>query len=192
QANGALYGIRDASIFVVNLPTIQGLGQFGGFDMYLQDRAGLGRQALAQAQGTLLGAAAERTDVLAAVRPNTLADAPQLQLEVDRAQSEAMGLSTGDVYNAIQLMLAPVYVNDYFADGRIKRVVMRADAPFRTGQESFSQFYTPSSELTADGTPAMIPLSNVVRSEWTMSTPSLTRYNGYSAVNINGSPAPGR
>src|SRR5690606_5950161 len=57
QANGALYGIRDASIFVVNLPTIQGLGQFGGFDMYLQDRAGLGREALAQAQGTLLAAA---------------------------------------------------------------------------------------------------------------------------------------
>ena len=192
QANGALYGIRDASIFVVNLPTIQGLGQFGGFDMYLQDRAGLGRDALAQAQGTLLAAAAQQPDVLAAVRPNTLADAPQLQLEVDRAQAEAMGLSTGDVYNAIQLMLAPVYVNDYFADGRIKRVVMRADAPFRTGQESFSRFYSPSSELTADGTPAMIPLSNVVDSQWTMSTPSLTRYNGYSAININGSPAPGR
>ena len=192
QANGALYGIRDASIFVVNLPTIQGLGQFGGFDMYLQDRAGLGRDALAQAQGTLLGAAAQQPDLLAGVRPNTLADAPQLQLEVDRAQAEAMGLSTGDVYNAIQLMLAPVYVNDYFADGRIKRVVMRADAPFRTGRESFSQFYSPSSEQTAEGTPAMIPLSNVVRSEWGMNTPSLTRYNGYSAVNINGSPAPGR
>ena len=192
QANGALYGIRDASIFVVNLPTIQGLGQFGGFDMYLQDRAGLGRQALAQAQGTLLGAAAQRPDVLAAVRPNTLADAPQLQLEVDRAQAEAMGLSTGDVYNAIQLMLAPVYVNDYFSNGRIKRVIMRADAPYRTGPDAFSRFFTPSSEVMADGTPAMIPLSNVVRSEWAMNTPSLTRYNGYSAVNINGSPAPGR
>jgi multidrug efflux pump len=89
-------------------------------------------------------------------------------------------------------MLAPVYVNDYFSNGRIKRVVMRADAPFRTGQESFSQFYSPSSQETADGTPAMIPLSNVVRSQWGMNTPSLTRYNGYSAININGSPAPGR
>ena len=192
QANGALYGIRDASIFVVNLPTIQGLGQFGGFDMYLQDRAGLGREALAQAQGTLLAAAADKPDLLAGVRPNTLADAPQLQLEVDRAQAEAMGVSTGDVYSAIQLMLAPVYVNDYFADGRIKRVVMRADAAFRTGRESFSRFYLPSSEQTADGTAAMIPLSNVVHSQWGMNTPSLTRYNGYSAININGSPAPGR
>src|SRR5690606_26398691 len=192
QANGALYGIRDASIFVVNLPTIQGLGQFGGFDMYLQDRAGLGREALGQARNTLLGAAAQQPDPPAGVRPNTLADAPQLQHEVDRAQAEAMGLSTGDVYNAIQLMLAPVYVNYYFADGRIKRVVMRADAPFRTGQDSLSRFYSPSSQQNPDGTPAMIPLSNVVRSEWGMNTPSLTRYNGYSAVNINGSPAPGR
>ena len=192
NANGALYGIRDASIFVVNLPTIQGLGQFGGFDMYLQDRAGLGRQALAQAQGTLLAAAAQEPDVLSGVRPNTLANAPQLELKVDRAQAETMGLSTGDVYNAIQLMLAPVYVNDYFSEGRIKRVIMRADAPYRTGQDSLSLFYSPSTMETINGTAAMIPLSNVVRAQWTMSAPSLTRYNGYSAVNINGSPAPGR
>ena len=193
QANGALFGIRDAQIFVVNLPTIQGLGQFGGFDMYLQDRAGLGREALGQARDTLLGSAAQQPDLLAGVRPNTLADAPQLQLQVDRAQAQAMGLSTGDVYNAIQLMLAPVYVNDYFSNGRIKRVIMRADAPFRTGPDSFAQFYSPSSQQTGEGgTPAMIPLSNVVRAQWGMNTPSLTRYNGYSAVNINGAPAPGR
>jgi len=192
QANGALYGIRDASIFVVNLPTIQGLGQFGGFDMYLQDRAGLGREQLGQARDMLLGAAAQKPDVLTAVRPNTLADSPQLQLEVDREQAEAMGLSVGDVYNAIQLMLAPVYVNDYFSEGRIKRVIMRADAPYRMGPEAFSRFYSPSTQRSADGNAAMIPLSNVVHSEWAMNTPSLTRYNGYSAININGSPAPGR
>ncbi|HRO28427.1 MAG TPA: efflux RND transporter permease subunit, partial [Luteimonas sp.] len=192
QANGALQGVRDASIFVVNLPTIQGLGQFGGFDMYLQDRAGLGREALGQARDTLLAAAAQQPDLLVGVRPNTLADSPQLQLEVDREQAEAMGLSVGDVYSAIQLMLAPVYVNDYFSEGRIKRVIMRADAPFRTGPESFSRFYSPSTQQSADGNAAMIPLSNVVHSQWAMNTPSLTRYNGYSAVNINGSPAPGR
>src|SRR5690606_39169739 len=132
------------------------------------------------------------TDTLVGVRPNTLQDAPQLQLSVDRAQAQAMGLSVGDVYNAIQLMLAPVYVNDYFSEGRVKRVTMRADAPFRMGPESFSRFYSPSTTAGADGNPAMIPLSNVVTADWQMNTPSLTRYNGYSAVNINGSPAPGR
>jgi len=192
QANGALQGIKEASIFVVNLPTIQGLGQFGGFDMYLQDRAGLGREALGQARDTLVARAAERTDTLVNVRPNTLQDAPQLVLDVDRAQAQAMGLAVGDVYSAIQLMLAPVYVNDYFSEGRVKRVIMRADAPFRMGPDAFSRFYTPSATLSDDGNRAMIPLSNVVHAQWRMNTPSLTRYNGYSAVSINGSPAPGR
>ncbi|MCR6664397.1 MAG: multidrug efflux RND transporter permease subunit [Luteimonas sp.] len=192
QANGALYGIKEAQIFVVNLPTIQGLGQFGGFDMYLQDRAGLGREALGQARDTLVASAAGRTDTLANVRPNTLQDAPQLRVDVDRVQAQAMGLQVGDVYSAIQLMLAPVYVNDYFSEGRVKRVIMRADAPFRMGPEAFSRFYTPSATLSDDGNRAMIPLSNVVSSEWQMNTPSLTRYNGYSAVSINGSQAPGR
>src|SRR3546814_12949593 len=78
-ANMALYGIRDAQIFVINLPTVNGLGAFGGFDMYLQDRAGKGRAELAQAMGQLLGKASQ-DPALTAVRPNTLADAPQLKL----------------------------------------------------------------------------------------------------------------
>jgi multidrug efflux pump len=188
-ANGALYGVRDAGIFVVNLPTVQGLGQFGGFDMYLQDRAGLGREALNQARNQLLGAAAQAPG-LVGVRPNTLEDAPQLKLAVDRVQAQAMGLSVNDIYGAIQLMLAPVYVNDFFSEGRIKRVNMRADAPYRTDPGSLARFYTPG-PATAEGGRTMIPLSNVVDASWGTSTPSLTRYNGYSAVNIVGSQAPG-
>ncbi|MEZ0470978.1 multidrug efflux RND transporter permease subunit [Luteimonas salinilitoris] len=191
QANGALSGIRDASIFVVNLPTVRGLSQFGGFDMYLQDRAGAGRAALAEARNTLLASAAQN-EALTGVRPNTLEDAPQLRLHVDRVQAQAMGLSVNDVYSAIQLMLAPVYVNDYVAEGRIKRVNMRADAPYRTDPGSLGRFYTPAGEVAEDGTRAMIPLSNVVTPEWTTGPPALTRYNGYSAVNIVGSQAPGR
>ncbi|MBJ7575153.1 multidrug efflux RND transporter permease subunit [Luteimonas sp. MC1828] len=188
-ANGALYGVRDAGIFVVNLPTVQGLGQFGGFDMYLQDRAGMGREALTQARNQLLGAAAQNP-ALVGVRPNTLEDAPQLKLKVDRVQAQAMGLSVNDIYGAIQLMLAPVYVNDFFSEGRIKRVNMRADAEYRKDPASLSRFYTPG-PATAEGTRTMIPLSNVVDANWGTNTPSLTRYNGYSAVNIVGSQAPG-
>ncbi|HST44448.1 MAG TPA: multidrug efflux RND transporter permease subunit, partial [Luteimonas sp.] len=201
QANGALQGIKEASIFVVNLPTVQGLGQFGGFDMYLQDRTGAGYAALSEARNQLLGAAAQNPAVMG-VRPNTLEDAPQLRLEVDRVQAQAMGLSVTDIYSAIQLMLAPVYVNDFFYEGRIKRVTARADAPFRTGAESLNSFYTPSATMAAAGAgaagatavsrDAMIPLGNVVKSEWITSPPALTRYNGYSAVNIVGSQAAGR
>ncbi|MFS8063296.1 MAG: efflux RND transporter permease subunit, partial [Luteimonas sp.] len=197
NANGALFGIRDAQIFVLNLPTVNGLGQFGGFDMYLQDRSGQGRGALGQALGTLLGNASQNK-ALVGVRPNTLADAPQLKLDVDRVQAQAMGLSVGDIYSAIQLMLAPVYVNDFVQGGRVKRVTMQADAPFRTGADSLSHFYTPSNSGVAasDATessaiPTMIPLSNVVQSKWTVAPPSLTRYNGFAAVEIVGAQAPG-
>ena len=191
--NGAFYGIKEAQIFVVNLPTVQGLGQFGGFDMWLQDRAGAGFDQLTSARNTLLGAAAQKSDLLTGVRPNGLENAPQLALHVDRVQAQAMGMSVSDVYSTIQLMLAPVYVNDFFSEGRIKRVTMQADAPYRTGEESLKSFYSPSTlTQNADGTNSMIPLNTVVRSEWVSAPPSLSRYNGYSAVNIVGSQAPGR
>ncbi len=185
EANGALYGIKEAGIFVVNLPTVQGLGQFGGFDMWLQDRTGQGNAALTQARNMLLGSAG-KNDGLVGVRPNGLEDAPQLQLHVDRVQAQSMNLSISDIYNSIGLMLAPVYANDFFYEGRIKRVNLRAEAPYRMGAEALGNFYTPN----AAGD--MIPLTSVVSTEWTTSAPSLSRYNGYSAVNIVGSPAPGR
>ncbi|MCL7713980.1 multidrug efflux RND transporter permease subunit [Stenotrophomonas mori] len=187
----AFGGIKDAQVFFANLPTVQGLGQFGGFDMWLQDRAGAGQDALMEARNTLLGAAAEDAS-LTAVRPNTLENSPQLQLQVDRVQAQAMGVSVNDVYTAIQMMLAPVYVNDFFYGGRIKRVNMQADAAYRTGPESLRSYYVPSAlSRDADGQPAMIPLSTVVKSDWIYAPPALSRYNGYSAVNIVGSPAPG-
>ncbi|GAB6195512.1 multidrug efflux RND transporter permease subunit [Lysobacter xanthus] len=189
QANQRLFGIRDAQIFVINLPTVNGLGQFGGFDMYLQDRSGQGREALMGAMGTLLAKAGE-DKTLVGVRPNSLEPSPQLKLDVDRVQAQAMGLQVGDIYNAIQIMLAPVYVNDYVQGGRVKRVTMQADAPFRTGPESLGRFYTPAAG--ADGAPSMVPLSSVVRSQWTVAQPSLTRYNGFAAVEIVGAQAPGK
>jgi len=191
--NGAFYGIKEAQIFVVNLPTVQGLGQFGGFDMWLQDRAGAGFEQLTNARNILLGSAAQKSDTLVGVRPNGLENAPQLALHVDRVQAQAMGMSVSDVYSTIQLMLAPVYVNDFFSEGRIKRVTMQADAPYRTGEESLKSFYSPSTLATnADGTNTMVPLSTVVKSQWVSAPPSLSRYNGYSAINIVGSQAPGR
>ncbi|MDW2980958.1 multidrug efflux RND transporter permease subunit [Rhodanobacter sp. KK11] len=190
RANMALFQIKDARIFVVNIPTVQGLGQFGGFDMYLQDRSGEGRDALTQARNTLLGKAAQNP-TLTGVRPNALEDSPQLNLSVDRVQAQSMGLSVGDIYNAISLMLAPVYVNDFTYGGRVKRVIMQADSDYRMGPDALQHFFTPSAQTTVAGTPQMIPLSNVVRADWHMGSPSLTRYNGYAAVEIVGSPAPG-
>ncbi len=192
-SNKALAGISDATIFMSNLPTVRGLGQFGGFDMYLQDRAGLGRDALNAASQKLVSTANASSTVID-VRRNGLADAPQLQLDVDRLQAQTMGLSVSDIYAAIQLMLAPVYVNDFFYEGRIKRVSMQADTAYRMSPSALEHFYTPSSIAKGpDGEArAMIPLSNVVKTHWFTGSPALTRYNGYSAFEIVGSPAAGR
>jgi multidrug efflux pump len=196
QANGALFmGLKDAQAFVINLPTIQGLSQFGGFEMYLQDRSGAGHDALVSAQNQLIAKAGEHKDVLQGVRPNLLPEAPQLKIDIDRVQAESMGLSVTSVFSAIQLMLAPVYANDFFYQGRVLRVVLQADAPFRMNPDAFSRFFLPSSLPASGGaanTPNMIPLSSVVHSQWVMGPPALVRFNGYSAIQMNGSPAPGK
>ncbi|ANB18074.1 efflux RND transporter permease subunit [Dokdonella koreensis] len=197
QTNGALADIKDAQIFVVNLPTVQGLGQFGGFDLFLQDRGGVGYDKLVEARNQLLGKANAADSGLVAVRPNGLEDAPQLKMTVDRTQAEALGLSVSDVYASIQTFLAPNYVNDFFYQGRVKRVVVQADAPFRATPDALKQFYTPSTlassslGTTSSNGQLMIPLSSVVTTEWTSSSPSLIRFNGYSAIEIVGNPAPG-
>ena len=191
SANKAVGSIKGAQIFVVNVPTVQGLGQFGGFDMWLQDRNGAGQEALIAARNQLLAAAGKEAG-LQQVRPNTLENATQARMTVDRIQAEAMGLSVSDVYASIQLMLAPVYANDFVSEGRIKRVNLRADAAYRTGIEAMDHMYMPSQTAReSDGTATMIPLAPLVKTEWESVPPSLSRFNGYSAVNINGSPADG-
>jgi multidrug efflux pump len=215
QANGKLHGIRDAQVFVVNLPTIRGLSQFGGIDMYLQARAGQSRDELTKARNTVLGMASKDKG-LTKIRPNTLEDAPQLNLTVDRVQAQSMGLSVSDIYTAIQLTLAPVYVNDFAYGGRVKRVYVEADEPYRMDPSAFQHVFTPSTLSTTSSTSStsssstsssststststtssanpynMIPLASVVKSKWGMASPALTRYNGYSAVEIVGDAAPG-
>lgn len=191
-ANKALASIKEASIFVVNLPTVQGLGQFGGFDLFLQDRSGAGYDKLIEARNAVLAEARKPEAGLVAVRQNGLDDAPQIKLGVDRIQAESMGLSVSDVYSTIQLMLAPVYVNDFFYSGRVKRVQVQADAPFRMSPEALKQFYVPSTLPNAtSNAQTMIPLSSVVNTEWITSSPSLNRFNGYSAVELVGNPAAG-
>jgi multidrug efflux pump len=186
-ANGALQSIKGARIFVVNLPTIRGLGRFGGFDFRLEDRAGLGHDKLVAARNTLLGVAAKQP-VLAGVRPNQLEDAPEVQLKVDRVQAQAMNLQLADIYAAIRLMLAPVYANDFNYQGRVLKVLVQADAPYRSRPGDLSHYYIPAHDGDLDH---MVPLSSVVSSEWQLAPPAIDHYNGYQTIQINGGAAPG-
>ncbi|MGV2288086.1 efflux RND transporter permease subunit [Trinickia sp. YCB016] len=219
QANKVLHGIGDAQIFVTNLPTIRGLSQFSGVDMYLQAQAGQPRDQLTRAQATLL-AEANHDPRLFGIRPNSLPQAQELKLAVDRVQAQTMGLSLTDVYNTIGMDLAPVYVNEFTYGGRVKRVYVQADAPFRMGLDALQHMYTPSgvpstaestngssvAGISASGAPSpvqpsvgnnaispynMVPLSSVVKADWGVGPQALPRYNGYSAVEIVGMPAAG-
>lgn len=192
QLNAEFSTIKSAQIFAVNMPTIQGLGQFGGFDLWLQDRSNAGQAALLKARNQILGEAAQHPETVVAVRPNGLEASPQLQLQVDRLKAAAMGISVNDVYSAIQLMLAPNYVNDFVYHGRMKRVNLRADMDYRSDPAALEQIFIPSTAKTGDSNQtSMLPISTVLQTHWQLQSPSQTRFNGYSAVNIVGNIPPG-
>ncbi|WHZ18220.1 MAG: RND efflux system, inner membrane transporter [Rhodanobacteraceae bacterium] len=182
--NRQFANIRDAQVFAINRPVIRGLGQFAGFDFQLEDRGGLGHKALVEAKDKLV-AEASRDKRLANVHINGMEDAPTVNMQVNRVEAQSMGLSVPDVYNAIQLMLSPVFVNDFYYGGRVLRVQMQADAPFRMNPADIGQFYTRSSTGT------MVPLSSVVSTQWALAPPELDRYNGVGSIGLTGTAAPG-
>ncbi|MEO9080298.1 MAG: efflux RND transporter permease subunit, partial [Rhodanobacter sp.] len=184
EFNRQFVHIRDARVVATNRPVIRGLGQFAGFDFELEDRGGLGHQALVAAKDKLVDAAAHDKR-LANVRINGMEDAPTVDMQVNRIEAQSMGLSVSDVYNAIRLMLAPVFVNDFYSDSRVLRVQMQADAQFRLNPAAIGNFYSKSS------TGAMVPLSSVVSTRWALAPPGLDRYNGAGSIAITGTPAPG-
>jgi multidrug efflux pump len=201
-ANGmAFMQTRDGMAFFANFPTIAGLGAFGGFDFWLEDRSAQGRGALYGALGALMAKSTQNNPVIGNMQPNELPPAPQLKVSVDRTQAESMGLSISDVYTGLQLMLAPVYVNDFMYEGRVLRVTMQADAEFRRSEDSFNRFYVPAGttastnsfafagDTASDG---MVPLSSVLRSQWIVAPPAQARFNGFPAINLNGGPKPGK
>jgi len=191
---------KDGMALFFNFPTIPGLGNFGGFEFWLEDRKAGGRPALYGALGAMMGAAA-KSSVVAGVQPNELPPAPQLNLSLDREQAQSMGLAISDVYAAVQLMLAPVYVNDFIFEGRVLRVTMQADAPYRMNEEALQRFYLPAGTATGtngfafagDNTSdSMVPLSSVLRSNWVVAAPSQSRFNGFPAIQLNGGAKPGK
>ncbi|MBV8742920.1 MAG: efflux RND transporter permease subunit, partial [Sinobacteraceae bacterium] len=181
EANRILHDISDAQIFVVNLPTIRGLSRFGGVDMYLQARAGQSRAQLAEAQQLLLDNA-DKSPVLAGTRPNSLPEAQQLLISVDRVQAQTMGLTLSDVYQAIQLQLAPFYVDQITYGGRVKRVYVQADAPFRKGTDAFQHMYAPSGINTSTTSTTSNTTSSTASSN--ASTRSNSGASSYAAPSV--------
>ena len=184
RAFGALMGIRDAFVFPLNPPPIPELGTSSGFSFRLQDRAGLGHEALLAARNQLLGMASQ-SKVITQVRPDGLEDAPQLQLDVDRDRASAMGVSFDTINATISTVLGSSYVNDFPNAGRLQRVVVQADAPARMQPGDLLKL------TVRNASGEMVPLSAFASTRWITGAMQTVRYNGYPAMRISGSAAPG-
>jgi multidrug efflux pump len=184
RAFGALAGIRDAFIFPLSPPPIPELGQASGFNLRLQDRAGQGHEALVAARNQLLGMA-RQSPVLTQVRPDGLEDAPQLQLEIDRDKAAALGVGFDAINATLATSLGSSYVNDFPSRGRLQRVVVQADAPARMQPEDLLNLSAPSSRG------GLVPMSAFASTKWVVGPMQTVRYNGYPAMRIGGSAAPG-
>lgn len=174
----------EAQAFAFAPPAIRELGNASGFNLFIQDRTGLGRDALLQARNSMIGEAA-KNPVLAGVRPNATADTPQYQLDIDNAKAGALGVSVAEISDTLTSAWGGSFINDFLDRGRVKRVYMQADAPFRMLPEDLNRFYVRNN----DG--EMVPFSNFSSAQWSMASPRLERYNGLPAVEIQGQAAPG-
>jgi len=181
---GALMGIRDAFIYPLSPPPIPELGASSGFNFRLQDRAGLGREALLAARGQLLGLASQ-SPVLTQVRPDGLEDAPQLQLDIDRDKAQALGVGFDAISNAIGTALGSSYINDFPNNGRLQRVVVQADAAARMQPTDLLKLNALNKRGEA------VPLSAFTTTRWVTGPMQTVRYNGYPTMRISGSAAPG-
>jgi multidrug efflux pump len=184
RAFGALMGIRDAFIFPLSPPSIPELGVASGFTLRLQDRGGLGHDALLQARNQFLGMAAQNP-LLMQVRPDGLEDAPQLQIDIDRDRAAALGVGFDRIASTLGTALGTAYVNDFPSNGRLQRVIMQADAPARMTPDDVLRLTVPNDR----GQPVL--LGAFASTRWVVGPVQSVRYNGYPAMRISGAAAPG-
>jgi multidrug efflux pump len=184
RAYGALSQIKDALAFAFAPPPVTELGNSAGFDVYLKDDKGQGHAALIAARNQLLGMAS-KDKLLANVRPNGQEDAPQFRLDIDPQKAASLGLSMSDVDETLSVAWGGQYIDDFIDRGRVKHVIVQADAPYRMVPDDFNRWYVRNSAGN------MVSAASFSNSHWTYGSPRLERYNGVAAVDINGEAAPG-
>jgi len=176
--------IRDAKVFAFAPPAVSELGNATGFDLMLQDRANLGHAALMQARNQLLGELS-KDKRLVALRPNGLEDAPEFKLDIDANKAQAMGVSIDDINHTFSTAWGSSYVNDFNDKGRVKKVMLQADAPFRMLPEDIDRWYV------RNGAGDMVAFTSFATASWASGSPRLERYNGVPSVEILGMAMPG-
>jgi len=177
--------IRDAMVFAFAPPAALELGNASGFDLQLEDRAGLGHDKLMEARNQLLGLAA-KDPILFAVRPNGQDDTPEYRLDLDQQKASSLGLSLGDVNTDLSTAWGSAYVNDFIDKGRTKKVYLQGDAPSRMLPQDMGRWFA----RNANGD--MVPFSAFTSGHWAFASPRLERYNGLPSIEIQGQAAVGK
>ena len=184
RAMGKFMQFKDAFAFAFAPPAVLELGTATGFDVRLVDRAGLGHETLMGARNQLLGMSMQNP-VVTKVRPNGLDDMPMYQIDIDQEKASALGLSLADINASLSTILGSTYVNDFIDKGRVKKVYVQGDAPFRMLPEDVNRWYV----RNAQG--GMVPFSAFSTTQWTLGSPKLERFNGSPSVSLLGEPAAG-
>jgi HAE1 family hydrophobic/amphiphilic exporter-1 len=185
RASKEISKIRNARAFVFPPPSVVELGQSGGFDFQLQDRGGLGHDALMAARNQLLDMAAHDPR-LSRVRPNGLEDVPEYRIDVDWEKAGALGVPIGSIHDTISSSFGSAYVNDFIQGGRVKRVFVQADASYRRLPTDLERLYVRNNEGK------MTPFSAFALGHWDYGPPQLRRYNAFPSINIWGEAPQGR
>ncbi|AKJ40800.1 multidrug efflux RND transporter permease subunit [Pragia fontium] len=184
RATQAFSNITEARVFASSPPAISGLGSSAGFNMQLQDHAGLGHEALLKARDSLLQMASKESS-LTRVRHNGLDDTPQLQVNTDQRKAQALGVKIDDINSTLRTAWGSTYVNDFIDRGRVKKVYVQSDAPYRMQPDDINRWYV--TNKNGD----MVPFSAFASTVWTSGSPRLERYNGNASLEIVGEAAPG-
>jgi len=184
RAMGAFSKMTEARIFALAPPAIHGMGTSNGFDFYLQDINGAGHQRLMQVRNQFLGAASQ-SPLLSNTRPNGQEDQPQYHVDIDQEKASALGLSFSDINTTLSTAWGSDYVNDFIDRGRVKPVYLQADNPFRMQPSDVDRWFVRNDQG------GMVPFASFASGSWTYNSPRLERYNGSSAVEIQGQAAQG-
>jgi hydrophobe/amphiphile efflux-1 (HAE1) family protein len=176
--------VRDANVFVVQPPTVRGLGGSAGVQLFLQDLGGLGNEALSAARDRLIDAAGERPE-FSRPRTNSLTETPQLAIKIDDHQAGVLGVSTATINETMSIALGGSYVNDFIDRGRVKRVLVQGEGAYRAAPDSLRHWYV----RNASG--QMVSFSAFASSSWVNGPRQLVRYNGSPAYEIQTDIAPG-
>jgi HAE1 family hydrophobic/amphiphilic exporter-1 len=176
---------RKAMVFAFPPPAVVELGNARGIDFQLMDRGGLGHAALMNARNQLLGMAG-KDPRLTKVRPNGMEDVPEYRVDVDWEKAGALGVPIASIHSTIGAAFGSSYVNDFIQAGRVKRVYLQADAPYRMLPKDLEKLYVRSTAGT------MVPFASFASTRWATGSPRLERFNGFPSMSIWGEPAPGR